>query len=229
MIFLSVLQYLTLFLVVRQAQAQVTPRGFKFNSGGKGRGGCSAEDVAIILKELEIAKEAAEAAARDLTSYPYYYAFQSPNHPYFQGKNLAQAARTMYSRIALMADRFHLDHKFRIECRSELCADEDGDITALTKESIIHAILPPMLWLKRPADPVMAFCEPFFKTEDLGSRKSVVSTELRLQQFKEVLNEAKKNPGAGVDSVNMDNVAFMRSQVVLHELAHTAYASRPII
>ncbi|KAK6215252.1 hypothetical protein QIS74_08271 [Colletotrichum tabaci] len=228
MIFLSVFQHLTLFLVVWQVQAQVASRGFKFTGRVRGRGGCSAEDVAVILKELEIAKEAAEAAARHLTNYPYYDAFQSPNHPYFQGKNLTQAARTMYRRIARIADGFHVDDKFRIECRSEVCVMSDDDTIAATVESAMRVILPPSLWLKRPDDAVIAFCEPFFKTKGLGSGTDIVSTELRLQQFKEELDKAKKNPDVRPDSVNMRNVGNMRSQIVLHELAHTAYASKPI-
>lgn len=227
--FFSFFHHLLLSLIVWQAQAQVNPRGFKFTGPKKGvRGGCSAEDVSIILKELEIAQEAAETTIRHLTNYPYFEAFQSPNHPYFQGKNFSQAARKLYSRIAHIADGFHLDDKFRVECRSDLCTMSDDDTIAVTMESAIRIILPPTLWLLKPGDPVIAFCEPFFKTKDGGSGVDIVSTELRLQQFREDIERSKKNPGTKFRSLNMRNVGNMRSQIILHELAHTAYASKPI-
>ncbi|KAK2780450.1 hypothetical protein CKAH01_00394 [Colletotrichum kahawae] len=227
--FFSLFRHLLLSLIVWQAQAQVNPRGFKFTGPKKGvRGGCSAEDVSIILKELEIAQEAAEATIRHLTNYPYFEAFQSPDHPYFQGKDFTQAARRLYSRIAHIADGFHLDDRFRVECRSDLCTMSDDDTIAVTMESAIRIILPPTLWLLKPGDPVIAFCEPFFKTKDGGSGWDIVSTELRLQQFREDIERSKKNPGTKFRSLNMRNVGNMRSQIILHELAHTAYASKPI-
>ncbi|TDZ24986.1 hypothetical protein Cob_v002153 [Colletotrichum orbiculare MAFF 240422] len=223
---------LLVLAVAAQAQNPLAPRGFKFVGRKKGvAGGCDAEDVAVILKELETAEKAAEFAAQHLTEYPYFWAFQAPDHPFFQGKDFERAARDLYARMAQVADGFHTEKRFRIECRSDLCLMSGDDTIAATQESMVRMVLPPQLWLKRPDDPVMAFCGPFFKPSTWLSTLSVESTEKRLQQFRKVLHD---NPDAeDLDTkdtiLNMRSVGNTRSQIILHELAHTAYVSKPIM
>ncbi|TDZ68475.1 hypothetical protein CTRI78_v002132 [Colletotrichum trifolii] len=223
--FLAVFRPLLISLLVCQTQGLITPRGFRFKEPKDGReGGCSAEDIAIIRTELKVVKEAAETAAGNVAGSPFFYAFQKPGNDLFRGKDLAEAARQFYLRMAQLADESYRGNDFRIECRPEECRLRSRDTVAVMTESVLRQFFPPSMWVKKPSDPVLAFCEPFFT----GS--SGVSTEQRLKELKqdvERLRNGEIRSLAGT-SVNMGKVADTRSKVVMHELSHTNFVAEPI-
>ncbi|KAK6215764.1 hypothetical protein QIS74_08783 [Colletotrichum tabaci] len=219
--FILLIQQLFLIVIAAQIHNQIAPRGFKFVGKKKGVvGGCEAEDVAIILKELEIAQEAAEFAAEHFTEYPYFRAFQAPEHPFFKGKKLERAAKELFTRTAKILDGFHKDNKFRIECRSMLCLVTGGDSAALVWERRKSSRFGPNV-------PVMAFCRDFFETPQDAT--AFTSTVGRLRQFREVLDKNPEDIDTGSTIVNMSSVGNMRSQIILHELTHTSYVAKPVI
>ncbi|OBR02245.1 hypothetical protein CH63R_13471 [Colletotrichum higginsianum IMI 349063] len=224
--FLTLFQHLIISLFIYEAQGLVTSRGFRFTTPKNGQeGGCTPEDIEIIRHELKIVKEAAETAARDVTNYPFFYAFQKPNNAFFKDKQFTKAAREFFLRMARIADESYRGDNFRIHCRIEDCRYMGRGTHAILTESVMRQFVPPVLWLMKPSDPVLAFCEPFF------TGVSGVPTQQRLEQFRQDLKELKEGKVKNLQStsVNMDKVADTRSKVIMHELSHINYVAKPII
>lgn len=199
--FFLLLQQLLLFVIARQVQSHVTPRTFKIMPG------CNAAQTEIILKEIEIAKEAAELAAKQLTKCPYFRAFQEPTA--FDKKELENTGKEVFTRIAAMLDGFHMDDKFTIRCGGEYCARVRASSAAVTVT-------------KRDgnADPIVSFCGLFFEPS--------WSTQDHLRRYKKAIGKNPHYTDRWSSTVNMQDVSNSRANVILHELTHTTYVAMPI-
>ncbi|WQF75418.1 Putative metallopeptidase, catalytic domain superfamily [Colletotrichum destructivum] len=205
---LLLFQQLFLLAIARQVQSHVSPRTFKFKGEKEGQiGGCNAADVKIILEEIEIAKEAAEFAAEQLTKYPFFQAFQEPKA--FGKKELENAGKEVFTRIAAMLDGFHKDDRFTIECRNKRCTEEDADTVAIMstkKDGIL--------------DPILSFCPKFFETDS--------STQKKLERYKKAMGRNRNYVERWSGTINMQDLSRTRSVVIMHELTHTPYVAMPI-
>ncbi|TID02040.1 hypothetical protein CH35J_003704 [Colletotrichum higginsianum] len=161
-------QQLVLLAIAGQVQSHVSPRTFKFRGEKEGQiGGCNAADVEIILEEIEMAKKAAEFAAEQLTKYPFFQAFQEPKA--FGKKELENAGKEVFTRIAAMLDGFHKDDGFTIECRNERCTENDADTVAIMSTKKDGTL-----------DPILSLCQKFFETDS--------STQKKLEQYKKAMD-----------------------------------------
>ncbi|TQN66330.1 hypothetical protein CSHISOI_09112, partial [Colletotrichum shisoi] len=148
MLLLLLFQQVFLLAIARQVQGHISPRTFRFQGEIEGEiGGCNEADIRLILEELEFAKEAAEFAAKQLTKYPFFQAFQEPNA--FGKKELENTGKEVFTRIAALLDGFHKDDKFTIECRTKRCKDWPNAVATTWPIN----------------DPVVTFCPRFFETE----------------------------------------------------------------
>ncbi|KAK6207975.1 hypothetical protein QIS74_13056 [Colletotrichum tabaci] len=161
-------------------------------------GGCNAADVEIILEEIEIAKKAAEFAVEQLTKYPFFQAFQEPNA--FGKKELENAGKEVFTRIAAMLDGFHKDDRFTIECRTERCAKKPKTIaiTSTRKDGT--------------RDPVVTFCPKFFETDS--------STQKNLGRYKKAIERVV---GAQKAAENAESWALIASGMYISKQLRIKY------
>ncbi|WQF90233.1 Putative metallopeptidase, catalytic domain superfamily [Colletotrichum destructivum] len=195
------LQQLLLLVIARQVQSHVTPRTFKIMPG------CNAAQTEIILKEIDIAKKAAEFAAEKLTKYPYFHAFQEPTA--FDKKELENTGKEVFTRIAAMLDGFHMDNKFTIRCGGEYCGRVRASSAAVTVTK-----------LDGTTDPIVSFCKLFFEPS--------WSTQDHLERYKKAIGNYPLYTDRWSGRVNMQDVSNSRANVILHELTHTTYVAMPI-
>ncbi|GJC95848.1 hypothetical protein ColKHC_04674 [Colletotrichum higginsianum] len=201
-------QQLVLLAIAGQVQSHVSPRTFKFRGEKEGQiGGCNAADVEIILEEIEMAKKAAEFAAEQLTKYPFFQAFQEPKA--FGKKELENAGKEVFTRIAAMLDGFHKDDGFTIECRNERCTENDADTVAIMSTKKDGTL-----------DPILSLCQKFFETDS--------STQKKLEQYKKAMGRNRNYVERWSGTINMQDLSHTRSVVIMHELTHTTYVATPI-
>ncbi|WQF86822.1 Putative metallopeptidase, catalytic domain superfamily [Colletotrichum destructivum] len=205
MLILFLLQCLLFCSQTGYAQSKLEPRKF-----GNFKG-CSEREVAILREEMALAKQAATFAARYLTAYPYFWAFQTPEHPFFQGKNFEQAASELFARMAQSLEAGN----FNIECHSDLCESFDDDDQPLASTD-----QPAPSQENRNPKAVMAFCEPFFDN-DSQKESYEAPTRRRLEQF-------RGNPEDN-NVVNLASLKSTKSQTILHELSHTTFVGWPVL
>ncbi|KAK1987222.1 hypothetical protein LZ30DRAFT_580563 [Colletotrichum cereale] len=192
-------QSLLLFSNTGYALSETKPRDF-----GNFKG-CEQWKVAILREEMAFAKQAATFAARHLTAYPYFRAFQAPEHPLFQGENFEQAASELFARMAESLETGNFD----IECGS----DDDDQILASIEQSA------PSRENRNPRA-ALVFCEPFFDN-DPQKESYEAPTRQRLEEF-------KRNPDDN-DVVNLSSLIATKSQTILHELSHSTFVGWPIL